>query len=219
MFLKRVASCYSFCMTARQLAFLGFAILLLMPTLYFVFIDDKKITNYPPKNQKVVAFGDSLIEGVGSTASNDFVSVAGRRLGIEIVNKGKSGDTTEAALARVDDVLAEEPGIVIVLLGGNDALRRIPKKETFRNLSTIIERFQGAGAVVVLLGVRGGILSDGYEADYNELSKKYHTAYVSNILDGLIGNTKYMYDGIHPNDAGYSIVADRVGSVLQKVVY
>ncbi len=205
-------------MTPRQLAFLGFAILLLMPAMYFVFRGDEKITNYPPKNQKVVAFGDSLVEGVGSILGNDFVSVVGRKLDIEIVNKGKSGDTTKTALARVDDVLAEEPGIVIVLLGGNDALRRIPKKETFENLSTIIERFQTAGAVVVLLGVRGGILSDGYEEDYNELSKKYHTAYVSNVLDGLIGNTKYMYDGIHPNDAGYSIIADRVEPALQKVI-
>ncbi len=205
-------------MTPRQLAFLGFAILLLMPLAYFVFHSDGKITNYPPKNEKVVAFGDSLIVGVGSTAGNDFVSVLGRKLNIEIMNKGKSGDTTEAGLARIDEVLAEEPGVIILLLGGNDALRRIPKKETFENLSIVIERFQSAGAVVVLLGVRGGILSDGYEGDYYKLSKKYHTAYVSNILDGLIGNTKYMYDGIHPNDVGYYIVADRVAKVLQKVI-
>ncbi len=205
-------------MTPRQLAFLGFAILLLMPLTYFIFRGDEKITNYPTKNQKVVAFGDSLIEGVGSTSGNDFVSLVGRKLGIEIVNKGKSGDTTGMALARVDDVLAEDSGIVIVLLGGNDALRRIPKKETFENLSTIIERFQGAGAVVVLLGVRGGILSDGHEGDYSALSKKYSTAYVPNVLDGLIGDARYMYDSIHPNDAGYSIIADKVVPVLQKVI-
>ncbi len=205
-------------MTSRQLAFLGFAILLLVPAMYFVFQSDTIITNYPPKNQKVVAFGDSLIEGVGSTAGNDFVSVLGRKFNIEIVNKGKSGDTTVSGLVRIDEVLAEEPGIVIMLLGGNDVLRRVSKKETFKNLSTIIERFQNDGAVVVLLGVQGGLLSDGYESDYHALSKKYRTAYVPNILDGLISNTKYMYDGIHPNDAGYSIIADRVAPVLQKVM-
>ncbi len=209
---------FKYTMTFRHLAFLGFAILVIAPFSYFIFWDDEKITNYPTKNKKVVAFGDSLVEGVGSTAGNNFVSVVGRRLGFEIVNKGKSGDTTETALTRVGDVLAEEPGIVIVLLGGNDVLRRIPKKETFQNLSTIIERFQGAGAVVVLLGVRGGILGDGYEGDYRALSKKYRTAYVPNILDGLIGNTKYMYDGIHPNDAGYSIIADRLVEVLKKLI-
>ncbi len=204
-------------MTPRQLAFLGFAILVIAPLLYFVFRSDTTITNYPPKNQKVVAFGDSLIEGVGSTSGNDFVSVLGRKLGIEIVNKGKSGDTTAMALLRMDDVLALEPGIIIVLLGGNDFLRRVPKKETFENLSIIIERFQNTGAVVVLLGVRGGILGDGYEKDYSGLAKKYSTAYVSNILDGLITKPEYMYDSIHPNDSGYLLIANRVILELQNL--
>ncbi len=202
----------------RRILFVIFVFIAVVFIAYFFLREGETITNYPPKNQKVVAFGDSLIEGVGSTEGNDFVSVISRRLGVGIINKGKSGDTTGAALLRVDDVLVEEPGVVIVLLGGNDALRRIPKKETFENLGTIIERFQSAGAVVVLLGVRGGILSDGYESDYHSLSKKYRTAYVSNILDGLIGNPQYMYDGIHPNDQGYIIVADRVAEVLQKVM-
>lgn len=205
-------------MTPRQLAFLGLAVLLLIPVLYLVLRSDEKITNYPPKNQKVIAFGDSLTEGVGSTAGNDLVSAIGQRLGVEIVNNGKSGDTTETALGRIQEILPEEPGIVILLLGGNDIIRRISKKETFENLSTIIERFQNAGAVVVLLGVRGGILGDGYEGDYHNLAKKYHTAYVSNVLDGLIGNTKYMYDSVHPNDAGYSVIANRVASTLKEVM-
>ncbi len=205
-------------MTPKQLAFLGFAVLILAPILYFVFRGGETVTNYPPKNQKVVAFGDSLVEGVGSSAGNDFVSLVGKNLGIVIVNKGKSGDTTESALARVDDVLAEDPGIVIVLLGGNDALRRVPKKETFANLSTIIERLQSAGAIVVLLGVRGNILSDGYANEYEALSKKYHTPYVSNILEDLITNPKLMYDSIHPNDQGYAIIADRIVLVLKKMM-
>lgn len=205
-------------MSARQVAFLGFAILVLIPVLYFVFRGGETITNYPPRNQTIVAFGDSLVEGVGSSAGNDFVSVVGRTLGKEIVNKGKSGDTTADGLARIDDVLSENPGIVIVLLGGNDALRRVPKKETFTNLGIIVERLQASGAMVVLLGVRGGILGDGYAGDYEALAKKYHTAYVSNVLEGLITNQQYMYDGIHPNDQGYAIVAGRVVEVLKKVM-
>lgn len=204
-------------MTTRQWAFLGLAILVMAPIAYFLFRGDS-ITNYPPKNQTIVAFGDSLVEGVGASAGNDFVSVVGRTLGVVIINKGKSGDTTADGLARIDDALAEDPGIVMVLLGGNDVLRRVPKKDTFANLGTIIERLQSAGAVVVLLGVRGGILGDGYAGDYEALTKKYHTAYVSNVLEGLITNPKYMYDGIHPNDQGYVIVAGRVVEVLQKVM-
>lgn len=205
-------------MSSRQLAYLGFAILVLAPILYFVFRNDISITNYPPKNQKVVAFGDSLVEGVGSTAGNDFVSLVGKKLGIEIVNNGKSGDTTAQGLARIDEVLAEEPGVVLLLLGGNDVLRRVPKVTTFQNLSVIVERLQIAGALVVILGVRGGILGDGYEEDYHDLAIKYHTGYVSNVLDGLITKPEFMYDGIHPNDQGYAIVAERVAEVLQSLL-
>jgi len=204
-------------MSTRQVAFLGFAILILAPILYLVFRGDR-IANYPPKNQIIVAFGDSLVEGVGSTAGNDFVSLLAKKLGVAIVNKGRSGDTTADGLARVDEVIAENPGIVIVLFGGNDALRRIPKTETFANLSMIIERLQAKGAMVVLLGVRGGILGDGYAGDFEALAKKYHTAYVSNILAGLITDQRLMSDGIHPNDQGYAVVADRVMSVLKKVI-
>lgn len=206
-------------MTTRQWAYFGLAIVVMAPIFYFVFRKSDTITNYPPKNQTIVAFGDSLVEGVGASAGNDFVSVVGRTLGVPIINKGKSGDTTANGLARIEEVLAEDPGIVLVLLGGNDVLRRIPKKETFSNLGTIVERLQSSGAVIVLLGVRGGILGDGYAGDYEALAKQYHAAYVSNVLEGLITNSKYMYDGIHPNDQGYAIVAGRVSEVLQGVLH
>lgn len=174
------------------------------------FFSNDEITNYPPKNHTIVAFGDSLVEGVGATSGNDFPSLVGGLAGVPIINEGKSGDTTEAGLLRIQTVLDKEPGIVILLLGGNDVLRRIPKEQTFKNLSSIIEQLQGHGAVVILLGVKGGLLGDGYEEDYLKLSEKYHTLYVSNVLSGLITRPEYMYDSIHPNDKGYAIIAERV---------
>lgn len=205
-------------MNKKQVILLIIAVIVIFSTLHFFLGQYENVKNYPPKNQTIVAFGDSLIEGVGSTPGNDFISIVGRNLGIEIINKGLSGDTTTSALSRINDVLTLEPGIVIVLLGGNDVIRRIPKDETFQNLERIIENLQNEGAIVILLGVRGGILFDSYDEDYKELSKKYHTAYVSNILDNLIGNQKYMSDGIHPNDDGYAIIAERVGPVLKKLL-
>ncbi|MEK7460458.1 MAG: GDSL-type esterase/lipase family protein [Patescibacteria group bacterium] len=205
-------------MTPQRYAFLGFALLVCTPFLYFVFRSDEPIKNFPPKNHTVVAFGDSLVEGVGATEGNDFISAVGRNLEISIINKGKSGDTTATGLSRLQDVLDENPGVVLVLLGGNDAIRRVPKEETFKNLGTIIERLEGSGVVVILLGVRGGILADGYEEDYKTLAKKYQTAYVPNVLEGLITNPDLMYDGIHPNDKGYQIIAERITPVLKDVL-
>lgn len=205
-------------MTPQRYAFLGFALLVCTPFLYFVFRSDEPIKNYPPKNHTVVAFGDSLVEGVGATAGNDFSSDLGRNLGISIINKGKSGDTTATGLLRLQSVLDENPGVVLVLLGGNDVIRRVPKEETFKNLGTIIERLEGSGAIVILLGVRGGILGDGYGEDYKNLAKRYQTLYVPNVLEGLITNPELMHDSIHPNDKGYKIIADRIAPVLKDVL-
>ncbi len=197
---------------------LGVSVATVFGVLYFVWGNSEDIPRVATENPKIVAFGDSLVEGVGATEGNDFVSVVARDMGVEIVNKGKRGDTTAMGLMRVDDVLAEEPSVVVLLLGGNDALRRIPKKTTFENLGAIIERLQNGGAVVLLLGVQGGVLGDGYEADYRALSKKYKTAYVSNVLLGLVGRAEYMSDGIHPNDRGYALIALRVVPVLAKMI-
>lgn len=81
------------------------------------------ITNYPAGSGSIVAFGDSLTEGVGATSGNDYVSQLERLSGESIINAGVRGDTTRSALERVDsDVLSEDPSIVIVWLGGNDVL-------------------------------------------------------------------------------------------------
>jgi len=179
---------------------------------------DANITNYPPDGDVIVAFGDSLVEGVGATMGNDFVSLLSKDLNLPIINLGVSGNTTTDGLARIDAVLAEKPDIVLLLLGGNDFLRRVPAKETFANLAQIIKTLQDSGAVVVLLGVRGGLISDGYESYYAKLAKEYHTAYVPNVLAGLIGNREYMADSIHPNDIGYAKVAKKLLPVLRRVL-
>lgn len=197
---------------------LGVGVVVVLVGLYFIFKDRESIPHVLNQNTKIVAFGDSLVEGVGSTKGNDFVSVMERKLQIEIVNKGHRGDTTADGLTRVDEVLSEEPGVVVLLLGGNDALRRLSKKTTFENLGAIIERLQSSGAVVLLLGVQGGVLVDGYEADYRALAKKYKTGYVPNVLDGLVGHAEYMSDGIHPNDRGYEIIAHRIIPILAKMI-
>ncbi len=193
---------------------IGLGIIAILCALFFIFKSDA-ITNYPPKNEKIVAFGDSLVFGVGATQGSDFVSVLGRSIGRDIINLGVSGDTTQDGLSRIDEVLEEDPGTVILLLGGNDYLRRIPEEKTRENLETLIETFISNGSVVVLLGVRGGILIDGREAVYEELSQAYGTVYVPDVLSGIFLKPELMFDGIHPNDAGYAIIAERLIEVFK----
>jgi lysophospholipase L1-like esterase len=54
---------------------------------------------------------------------------------------------------------------------------------------------------------------------FEELSEEYGTGYVSNVLDGLVGNTEYMDDAIHPNDAGHALIAERIYEEMAQLGY
>lgn len=174
------------------------------------------ITNYPPKAGEVIAFGDSLTVGVGgSPETGGFVGILSKRLETPILMRGVSGNTTVDALLRLEqDVLSTHPAIVIVLLGGNDYLKRIPPAETFANLRLIIKKIQDDGATVLLLGVRGGLLTDHFDEEFDVLAKESGVLFVPNVLDGVIGNAALMSDQVHPNDAGYLKIADKVAPDL-----
>lgn len=176
------------------------------------------ITNYPGNGNTIVAFGDSLVAGVGDSEGGGFVGDLEASLGVSIVNRGVSGDTTADGLARLNEVIAENPNVVIVLFGGNDFLQQVPPEETFANLDEMITRLHQAGSMVVLLGVRGGLLRDEYADQYQALAKKHDTAYVSDVLGGLITDRSLMADRVHPNDAGYEVIAKRVEPVLRPLL-
>jgi acyl-CoA thioesterase I len=184
----------------------------------FYFLRAPAITNYPSSGTDIIAFGDSLIAGSGASEGNDLVSILSKQIGQPIINLGVRGDTTADGLKRISDIDSYNPKVVILLLGGNDYLRRIPQEETFENLGKIIEHIHAEGAVVLLLGVRGGVLRDNFASQYKELSKTYGTAYVSDVLDGLLGHSEYMSDRVHPNDEGYQRIADRVAPFLKKLL-
>lgn len=179
----------------------------------------ESIKNYPSSNTGVIMFGDSLTFGVGASEGKELPVLIGDRTGVTVKNFGVSGDTTEDALLRLPQVLKEKPQVVIILLGGNDYLKRIPEEKTFSNLEVIIKAFEKEGSIVILCGVRGGILSDHFKTSFASLAKKMGTAYVPDVLDGLFGNNDFMSDEVHPNDKGYAIIASRISSVLVKLIH
>jgi acyl-CoA thioesterase-1 len=135
------------------------------------------------------------------------------------VNLGVNGDTSTRVLARLGQLDTYHPKVVIVLVGGNDALRAVPHDTTFSNIALIIQNIQKRGAIVLLLGVRGGLpFDDPYAAPFQQLSETYHTAFVPDVLAGVFEDNTKMSDVIHPNDAGYAYIASRVYPVLKPLV-
>lgn len=184
-----------------------------------LFTSQYPITNYPPKGTTIVALGDSLTVGVGASTEHGYIPVLEERLNVSIINKGVSGDTTEEAAKRLQkDVLDLHPNIVLVFLGGNDYLKQVPETETFRNLQSIILRTQRAGATVLLVGVRGGLLRDQFDKNFEQLAKNTGSLFVPNALDGILDNPKLMSDQVHPNDAGYLKIADKIAPTLEGLI-
>lgn len=202
----------------KQFIILGISVTLLFVFSFVYFSRTSTIINYPSNGTDIVAFGDSLVEGYGATSGNDFVSLLARKIESPIINLGHAGDTTIDGIQRINELDDYNPKIVLLLLGGNDHLKKIPIAETEKNLAILIENIQARGAVVLLLGVRGGLFNDPFDTMFEDLRDVYHTAYVSDVLHGLFGNSKYMADTIHPNDHGYAIIADRVYTVLVDIL-
>jgi acyl-CoA thioesterase-1 len=174
-----------------------------------------KSTSPTPSGPTVVAFGDSLVTGVGTTGGGNFVSVLSGRVGVTIRNAGRPGDTTGTALTRLDaDVIARDPDLVIVLLGGNDLLQGLPVQQRVTNITTIAQRIRGSGARVILIGLGQGQI-DPYEGTLPGIATSTGSAYVPDVLQGIFGNSSLMFDLIHPNNAGHALMADRIEPTLR----
>lgn len=203
----------------RNIFLTSFVLVVCVFLIFYFVLNKDDYTNYPSNGTDIVAFGDSLIQGVGASSSNkNLVSILSKKIGKPIVNLGVSGNTTADGISRLNEIDRYKPKVVILLLGGNDYLRKVPKETTFNNLGKIIEDIHSRGAVVLLLGVRGGLLKDNFDEDFEILASKYNTAFVSNVLSGLILDKRYMSDEIHPNDMGYEKIAERVYPVLKEIL-
>jgi len=175
--------------------------------------------------ENVVCFGDSLTAGEGAEKGKDYPSLLATRLGIKVVNAGKSGDTTETALNRVDKVLAQDPKIVIVEFGANDFLTSFQggwkeadtsDVKAFENLKIIVNKIQNSGAVVIIAGIQ---INSKYEKGYKKLASETGSILMLNILEGIYGNQKYMSpDNRHPNALGYQKIADMFVRVIEPLL-
>lgn len=177
----------------------------------------------------LVAFGDSLTAGYGAPPGKsypDFLQkeLLDRGFDLRVVNEGVSGDTTAAALARVDMALADKPAWVIIALGANDGLRGLPVEAMEANLRQMIERFGQAGAKVALAGMTlprnyGQEYIAGFEAVYPRLAREYDLPLLPFLLDGVAAVPELnQEDGIHPTAEGNERVARHVADFLEPLL-
>jgi acyl-CoA thioesterase I len=177
----------------------------------------------------VVALGDSLTAGYGLEADQAYPALLEARLRaagfpVAVVNAGVSGDTSAGGLRRVDWAIDGGVRVMIVALGGNDALRGLPVEDLERNLSAIIERAKAHGTAVVLAGMEappnlGPLYTASFRRVYRDLAKRYDVPLLPFLLDGVAGMPGLnQADGIHPNAGGAAKVADNLWPFVERAV-
>jgi acyl-CoA thioesterase-1 len=160
----------------------------------------------------VLVYGDSLSAGYGLKVEEGWVSLltADLKSKHSVINASVSGETTSGGKQRLDKTLSQhKPDIVILELGGNDALRGLSTEQTQQNLALMIEKIQTTQAQVVLLSIDippnyGKSYRTSFKNIYPALAKKYKVVHVERWLDSLsrpiIGIQRKLFqaDGIHP---------------------
>jgi lysophospholipase L1-like esterase len=165
----------------------------------------------------VMAFGDSLTYGTGAPRGQSYPDLLGNLLGRPVVNVGVPGEVSAAGLNRLPAMLERyHPTLVILCHGGNDFLRRLDQEETQSNLKAMVSLIRSQGADVILVGVPR--LGFGLEVPkfYTSIADQSAVPLERGILLKLLGDNHLKSDTIHPNAAGYQLMAEAIFHVIQK---
>lgn len=185
---------------------------------------------------EIIALGDSLTAGYGLAPDEGFVPqlqrwLDGQGVAATVVNAGVSGDTTAAALARIDWALTPTAKALIVTLGGNDLLRGLPPEEARANLDAILTRAAAADLPVLLVpmdapGNYGPDYKAAFDAIYPDLAAAHGALLAPPFLKPILDrpdrqvalNDFMQPDGIHPNASGVALVVGALGPEVVKLL-
>ena len=168
---------------------------------------------------EIVGFGDSLMAGYNLGPNEGFPAVLERELrelgyDVGVLDAGVSGDTTTGGLQRLEWSVPDTADVVIVELGGNDALRGIDPELTRANVNAMLELVIARGQRPVLAGILAPPnLGAEYEAAFNpifpEIAEQFNVPFYPFFLDGAIQDGLMLDDGIHPSAEGVELMVER----------
>ena len=177
---------------------------------------DKKTAQPVQPGSTVLALGDSLTFGTGASTETSYPAVLAGLTGWNVVNAGVPGDTSAQALARLPALLAEhQPKLVIVSIGGNDFLRKLPESDTRAHVHAICKQSLDAGAQVLLVAVPRATVAAALgqmtdHALYAEVSKDLKIPLQREAWGEVLAQPDLRADAVHANARGYAQFARSV---------
>ena len=169
-----------------------------------------------PAGITVLALGDSLTYGTGASAETSYPTVLAELTGWNVVNAGVPGDTSAQALARLPALLAEHrPKLVIVSIGGNDFLRKLPESDTRANVHAACKLALESGAQVLLVAVPRATVAAALgqmtdHALYAEVAKDLNIPLQREGWGEVLAQAELRSDQVHANAKGYAQFARSV---------
>ena len=181
----------------------------------------------------VLVVGDSLSAEYGLPRGTGWVALLGQKLEKErptwrVVNASISGDTTAGGRSRLPVLLTQhQPAVVVIELGGNDALRGLPLEMTRSHLQAMVQACQSAGAKVLLLGMQ---VPPNYGPDYSarfadtfaQVAQQHKAGLVPFFLKGIADGPQaaqlFQGDRIHPNVQAQGMMLDNLWPELKKLL-
>lgn len=192
-----------------------------------------KSTPPRPQAQTILVVGDSLSAEYGLKRGSGWVALMEQRLvqekiNAKVVNASISGDTTSGGRSRLPALLTQHrPTLVIIELGGNDALRGLPLAMTQDNLTAMTQAAQATGAKVLLIGMQ---VPPNYGQDYGakfialfaSVAKANKAALVPFLLQGVADGPDairlFQPDRIHPVEAAHPTILNTVWPAIKKLI-
>lgn len=183
--------------------------------------------------KNILFFGNSLVAGYGlaDAKTESCPALIQQKINIErldyhVVNGGLSGDTTAGGLARLDYWLNRPIDVFVLELGINDIRHGVAPDRIFQNLETIVIKVKAKypDIKLALMGMElpafiPGTRFTDFNTIYPKLADKYNMALLPFYLKGVAGQRHLsLRDGVHPNAAGYKIIADAVWPVIKTLL-
>jgi len=182
---------------------------------------------------RMLVIGDSLSAEYGIPRGTGWVALLSAQLAKDkpqwqVINSSISGDTTAGGLARLPALLTQHsPKLVVIELGGNDALRGFSLKTTQDNLTRMIEACQKIKAAVLLVGMQvppnyGAQYAQDFSRMFQTVSQKQGTQLVPFLLKGVADapdpTALFQADRIHPKAEAHPLILANVWPVLKKML-
>ncbi len=165
----------------------------------------------------ILAFGDSLTYGTGALPRESFPAVLEKLTGRRVINAGVPGEVSRDGFARLQKILIrEKPDLLILCHGGNDFLRRIDQNQTRKNLEAMIGLAKEHQIAVLLIAVPMPGIYLKPPPLYEEMANEHGLPLEHKILEIILGNAALKSDHVHPNAAGYKMLAEALLSLLKR---